>query len=485
MPGQWYGWDVNSLTRRHFLAASAAALPALGKPVKPPNIVWIMADDLGHGDLSCYGQTKFRTPNIDSIAANGLKFTDAYAGCTVCAPSRSVLMTGYHGGHTSIRSNPGGVPLAASDVTIAQVLKQAGYVTGCFGKWGLGDLGTEGVPSRHGFDEFFGYLHQVHAHFYYPQYLIHNDRKYPLPANENGKRVTYSHDAIAAKSLEFIRNNRDKPFFCYVPFTVPHWELLVPDDSLAEFRGKFPEDGKLNDPSGHYAHQDYPHAAYAAMVTRMDRDVGRILRLLDELKLANDTIVFFTSDNGNALGIKGDDFFNSSGGLRGHKQNFYEGGIRVPMLARWPGKIRAGRVSRLPWYFADFLPTAAELAGVESPRGIDGMSVVPELIGEKTAGRRQQAHEFMYWELPRYNAKTAEFFKETPQQAARMGEWKAVRQKPNAALELYNLKSDVAETRNVAGDQPKVMAKIEQFLAGARTEPRPQKQPPMEQFGHS
>jgi arylsulfatase A-like enzyme len=372
------------------------------------------------------------------------------------------------------------VPLLPSDVTAAEVLKRAGYATGGFGKWGLGDLGTQGMPTRQGFDEFFGYLHQVHAHFFYPEYLIHNEERYPLPANSGGRRGTYSHDVIADKALDFIGRNRSRPFFCYVPFTIPHWELLVPEDSLAQFRGKFPEDGRLNDPRGHYAHQEHPHAAYAAMVTRMDRDVGRILKLVDESGIAGDTLVLFTSDNGEAAGIRGDRFFESSGGLRGHKQNFYEGGIRVPALARWPKKIPAGRVSSHPWYFCDFLPTAAELAGAEAPRGLDGISIVPELIGEKAAGRKQARHEFMYWELPRYDSKQGIFRKEVPMQAVRMGDWKAVRPKPGGPLELYNLKDDPRETRDLAGARPEALARIEKYLRTARTEPRPQSQPPHE-----
>jgi arylsulfatase A-like enzyme len=456
------------MNRREFLAGSAGLLA----PRKPPNIVWIMADDLGYGDPSCYGQTKFRTPNIDRIAAEGIRFTDAYSGCTVCAPSRSVLMTGRHMGHTSVRSNPGGVPLLASDVTVAEVLKGAGYTSGCFGKWGLGDLGTEGMPTRQGFDEFFGYLHQVHAHFYYPEYLIHNERRHPLEGNAGGRRATYSHDAIASRALDFVRSAAE-PFFAYVPFTIPHWELLAPEDSLAGFRGRFPEDGKLNDPKGHYAHQDHPRAAYAAMITRMDRDIGRILRTLEERGAADNTVVFFASDNGDANAIRGDTFFNSTAGLRGHKQNLYEGGIRVPCVARWPGRIKPGRVSRHPWYFADFLPTAAQLAGLRPPLDIDGISILPELTGG-----RQSAHEFMYWELPRYDAKTGEFRKEVPMQAVRMGEWKAVRPAPDAPLELYNLARDRAETRDLAAAEPEVLARMRKILETARTEPRPQSQPP-------
>jgi arylsulfatase A-like enzyme len=320
-------------------------------------------------------------------------------------------------------------------------------------------MGTDGMPTRQGFDEFFGYLHEVHAHFYYTDHLIHNERKHPL----DGK--TYSHDAIAARSLDFIRDAKE-PFFAYVPFTIPHWELLVPEDSLAQFRGRFPEDGKLNDPRGHYAHQDHPRAAYAAMITRMDRDVGRILKALER---RGDTIVFFTSDNGEAAGIRGDTFFNSTGGLRGHKQNLYEGGIRVPSVARWPGRIEPGRVSRHPWYFADFLATAAELAGVRAPAGLDGISIVPELTGKS-----QRRHQHMYWELPRYVAKTREFRKEVPMQAARSGDWKAVRPQPDGPLELYNLADDRGETRNLASSAAEVLRPLEEYLKVARTEPRPQ-----------
>ena len=468
--------NMKRTTRRQFLEKAGGAMLAAGSlraavAKRPPNIVYIMADDLGWGDLGCYGQKKIRTPNIDRLATEGTRFTDAYSGCTVCAPSRSVLMTGYHMGHTSVRSNPGGVPLLAQDLTVAQVLRKAGYTCGGFGKWGLGDVGTDGVPSKHGFDEFFGYLHQVHAHFYYPPLLYHNQSEYPLEGNDNGRRTTYSHDVIAEKALEFIRRNAGRPFFCYVPFTIPHWELLVPEDSLAEYRGKFPEDMPF--PGGHYAAQDQPHAAYAAMITRMDRDVGRILALLKELKLEENTVVFFTSDNGPATPLRKDDYFTSAGPFRGHKQNFYEGGIRVPMLVRWPGKARAGAVSDFPWAFCDFLPTAAELAGVPAPGGIDGFSVVPALLG-----RKQTPHEFLYWELPRYIAKEKAFAKETPMQAVRMGEWKAVRPKPNGPLELYNLKRDIAETRDVAAENPQVLKKVEEYLGTARVEPRPQQQPP-------
>jgi arylsulfatase A len=437
-----------------------------------PNIVFILADDLGYADVSCYGQDKFRTPNIDSLAEQGVRFTDAYAGCTVCAPSRSVLMTGYHMGHTPIRTNGVG-PLLPEELTVAEIIKKAGYATGAFGKWGLGDAGTTGAATRQGFDEFFGYSNQGHAHFYYPEFLYHNEERYPLRGNDNGKRTTYSHDVIAGKALDFIRRNKDNPFFCYVPFTIPHWELLVPEDSLAKYRGKF-EERAFIDPRNHYARQDESHAAYAAMITRMDSDVGRITSLLSELKLDDDTIVFFSSDNGPALPIIGDDYFRSKGPMRGHKENLYEGGIRVPMIVRWPGKVPAGVVSDLVWGFQDFMPTATELVGAEAPADIDGISVLPALLGPEAAGGEQRNHEFMYWELPRRDPNNRfAYRKEIPRQAVRMGEWKAIRPEPDGPIELYNLEEDIGETRNVAAENPAIMAKIQQILTTARTEPRP------------
>ncbi len=473
---------MKRIHRREFLrtAAGAAAIPSLhscrkrdSAPARPPNIVFIIADDLGYADVGCYGQDKIRTPHIDRLAAEGMRFTDAYAGCTVCAPSRSVLMTGLHMGHTPIRTNGGG-PLLPDEVTVAEVLQQVGYATGGFGKWGLGEEpGLSGVPSKKGFDKFFGYLNQAHAHFFYPEYLYDNERKYPLKGNEGGKRTTYSHDVIAEQALQFIRQNRDRPFFCYAPFTIPHWELLVPEDSLAEYRGKF-EERPFIDPRNHYARQDESRAAYAAMITRMDRDIGRMMALLKELNLDDNTIVFFTSDNGPAMPIVGDDYFRSKGPLRGHKGNFYEGGIRVPMIARWPGKIEAGVVSRHVWSFQDFMPTAAELAGTKPPAAIDGISVVPTLVGQKAAGRAQEQHEYHYWELPRMDADNRwRYRKEIPSGALRMGDWKAVRPKPDGPVELYNLKEDIGETKNVAAGNPEVLARIDEYLRTARTEPRP------------
>lgn len=432
-----------------------------------------MADDLGVGDLSCYGQKKFSTPNIDSIAADGMKFNAAYAGCTVCAPSRSVLMTGKHMGHTSVRGNTGGQSLTAEDVTVPQLMKKAGYATGGFGKWGLGDLETDGVPWKKGFDEFFGYLNQVHAHWFYPRFLMDNDRRYYLPGNVNGVRKTYSHDVIAERALSFIERNHRQPFFCYVPFTVPHWELLVPENSLKKYRGKFEERGMIG--NGHYADQEIGRAAYAAMIDRMDGDVGRILALLKRLNVDDNTIVFFTSDNGAAMRIyQGEDYFQSTMGLRGHKQNLYEGGIRTPFLARWPGRIKPGSTSDLQTYFTDVMATLCDIAGTAPAADTDGHSIVPALTGQAAS---QKQHEYLYWELPRYNAKTESFLKEVPMQAARAGNWKAVRPKQDGEVELYDLASDPYEQRNVASERKAELARMEGILKSARTEPRPLKSP--------
>ena len=322
-------------SRREFFAASATGAAALlacrdaavtpgGSTAQRPNIVFIMADDLGYGELGCYGQSKIRTPNIDRIAAEGMRFSNAYSGCSVCAPARSVLMTGMHMGHTSVRSNPGGVPILAEDVTVAELLKERGYATGCFGKWGLGDIGTEGVPWKQGFDEFVGYLHQAHAHYFYPHYIYDNDQKLPLDGNEDGGRGTYSHDVIADRALEFIARNKDRPFFCYVPFTIPHAEYVVPEDEIyTQYAGTFEEMELSENPNrpGRLIRPPEPHATLAAMITRMDRDVGRIMQLIAELGLDEDTIVFFTSDNG-AAAATWTDYFQSSGSLRGAKRDF-------------------------------------------------------------------------------------------------------------------------------------------------------------------
>ena len=457
------------MTRREALktlaaGSFAARAAAQTRQDRPPNLVWIMADDLGYGHLGCYGQKKIRTPNIDRLAAEGMKFTDAYAGCTVCAPSRSTLMTGLHTGHAPVRANSGGVPLRPQDATVAEVLKQAGYATGCFGKWGLGALGTDGVPTRQGFDEFFGYLHQIHAHFYYPEYLVHNEEIFPLEGNFGGKREQYSHDLIAERALDFVRAHRDEPFFLYAPFTIPHAETLVPEDSLAEYAGQFPENPFDGGERKHYSAQPQPNAAFAGMVTRMDRDVGRLLALLDELGLAENTVVFFTSDNGSIEGFNIDDsIFRGSGPLRGYKRDLYEGGIRTPMLARWPGRIEPGATSDLPWAFWDALPTLAELAGAQPPEGLDGISVVPTLTGSGD----QRLHDYLYWENPQGGGLA---------QAVRRQKWKAIRL-PGRTLELYDLAEDPAETRDLVADRRQVAEKLAALMDEAHTPPPPQPEP--------
>jgi len=475
--------DSRGYSRRDFLkaagiGAAAVAFPgcagSAGRPgsrrlAEKPNIILIMADDLGYGHLGCYGQKLIRTPHLDRMSREGMRFTQAYAGCTVCAPSRSVLMTGLHTGHTPVRGNSGGIPLHEGDVTVAEVLKSAGYTTGLFGKWGLGEHGTSGIPNKQGFDEFFGYLHQIHAHFYYPEYLWKNDEKYPLPGNADGKQSQYTHDEIVEQALGFIRANRRGPFFAYLAFAIPHYELLVPEDSLREYRGKFPETPYTGRgrPAGYphdYGKQETPKAAIAAMITRMDRNIGRLLTLLEELGIDEDTVVLFTSDNGPSRGQGDPDFFKAAGPLRGYKGSLYEGGIRVPLIARRPGRIRAGAVSEQVCYFADVMPTLAELAGTEGPENTDGISIVPTLLGSETVGRKQQQHRFGYWE---YKGRAA----------VRMGRYKALRRRGGEPLEIYDLAGDIGETRNIAARRRDVVAIIENYLKNARTEPRPQIEP--------
>jgi arylsulfatase len=434
--------------------------PLLGLPVllgaavqeRQPNIVFILADDLGWGELGSYGQKKIRTPRLDRMAAEGMRFTQFYSGNTVCAPSRCVIMTGKHPGHAYVRSNrevqsDGQVPIPDATRTVAEALKERGYATGAFGKWGLGPPGSEGDPNRQGFDVFFGYNCQRHAHSYYPTYLWKNDRKVEL----DGK--TYSHDLVEKEALDFVRANKDRPFFLYVPFTIPHVAMQVPEDSLAEYKGLW-EDPPYEGRRGYRPHPA-PRAAHAAMVTRMDRSVGRILDLLSELKLDENTLVCFSSDNGSIDAVGGHDlaFFQANGNFRGQKGNLWEGGIRVPFLARWPGTIRAGAVSDLPGGFLDLFPTFAAVAGADVPADVDGLSFLPTLLGREG----QKPREFLYWEYPADGG----------WQAVRVGDWKGVRT-PHAQkkpLELYDLAKDPGEKEDVASQHPDIVAKIEAILA--------------------
>ena len=425
---------------------SAARAVAAGKSRRKPNIIFILADDLGYGDLGCYGQKMIQTPMIDRMADEGVRFTDCYSGATVCAPSRCALMTGMHTGHCTVRGNTSDVtkdrvPLRPEDTTVAQVLREAGYTTGIIGKWGLGEPDTTGIPNKKGFDYWFGYLNQSHAHGYYPDYLWRNEKKVTIPPG------TYSHDLFTQEALGFVRREKDKPFFLYLAYTIPHADIEVPSE--------YP-----------YSNKPWPDVEkkFAAMVTRMDRDIGKLFMLLRDLELDDDTIVFFTSDNG-AHGEGGHDssVFNSSGPLRGIKRAMYEGGVRVPMIVRWPGEIDPGSVNDQPWAFWDFMPTAAEIGGAKVPEKIDGISLLPAILGRK----QKHQHEYLYWEFHEGGFK----------QAARFGRWKAVRNGSAKPIELYDLKTDLGETKDVASQHPDIVARAEQILKSARTEsdywPRP------------
>jgi arylsulfatase A-like enzyme len=411
-----------------------------------------MADELGYYELSCLGNPNIQTPNIDRMAAEGIRFTQALAGSSVCAPTRCCLMTGKHSGHTSVRTNGGGTPMRAGESTVASVLKSVGYATGGYGKWGCGGRGSTGVPEEHGFDEFVGYYDQVHAHSYYPPYIVRNSEELELPGNHGGSNgQTYSHYVIFERAMDFIRDNKDRPFFCYLPITPPHGIFDIPDDDPAWqiYKDKpWPEDARR----------------FAAMVGMVDRQVGELLALLKTLSLDEKTLVFFCGDNG------GNDYFRDAEHprgfhganvdprtqveFRGKKGNLYEGGLRIPMIARWPGRVEPGRVSDLLWYFPDVLPTLAELAGAKCPSDIDGISIVPELLGESTVGREQVTHEYLYWELGR-------------QRAVRMGNWKAIQTRQDAPWELYDLGVDISEQHDVADENPDVLAKLQAFAVEA------------------
>lgn len=466
------------------LGVLSSSTLTIGAASRPPNIIYILADDLGYGDLGCYGQKKFATPNIDRLAREGMRFTAFYAGNTVCAPSRSSLLTGQHTGHTPIRGNTevkpeGQGPLPADTVTIPKILRAAGYATGAFGKWGLGFVGSEGDPNAQGFDRFLGYNCQKFAHRYYPSYLWDNDLQVFLRGNDMHTQTTYAPDVLHAETLAFIRSHRDEPFFLFVPTPIPHAEMLVPDDEvLAQFKGKFPETpfpGSTGPwrgnaaygpgaSTGGYAPQPTPKAAFAAMVTRLDRQVGELLRLLDELGIANDTLVIFTSDNGpHTEGGHDPAFFNSSGPFRGHKRDMYEGGIRVPLIVRWPGQIAAGQISDQISAAWDIFPTIAAISGTQGPLGLDGVSLLPTLLGR--SGQAQ--HEYLYWE----------FNEGTPIQAVRAGDWKAIhtfaRAGRPAKVELYNLATDPGETTDLTATQPLIAERLRRYMAEAhRFNPR-------------
>ncbi|MFA5329327.1 MAG: arylsulfatase [Prolixibacteraceae bacterium] len=436
-----------------------------------PNIIYVLADDLGYGDLSCYGQKHFRTPNIDRMAAEGVKFTNHYAGCAVCAPSRSSLLTGLHTGHTPIRGNlavkpEGQWPLPASTATFPKLLQQAGYVTGAFGKWGLGFVGTEGDPNRQGFDEFFGFNCQTLAHNYYPDHLWHNGEKIILNENSDHKTGTYAPNLIHKKALDFIQENKNKPFFMYYATTIPHAELAAPDNYIQKFRNKFlPEksykgvDSGPTNRLGPYGSQQEVHAAFVAMVNLLDDQVGEIVEELERLGLEKNTIIIFSSDNGpHKEGGADPDYFDSNGPFKGYKRDLYEGGIREPMIVYWPGKIQHGRVTEHVSAFWDVMPTILEIAGVPVPKAIDGISFLPTLTGVE-----QPQHEYLYWE----------FYELGGRIALRMGKWKAVRYNvtaiPKSYTELYDLANDPGETMNLSAAHPDIVKKMEELMNSSHT----------------
>lgn len=447
-------YSINTLLFFTALAAGSLANGfAESSSTAKPNIIFILSDDLAQGDLGCYGQKVIQTPNLDRMASEGTRYTQAYCGTTVCAPSRASLMTGLHMGHSPIRANreigvEGQMPLPAGTFTVAQLLKSAGYSTACVGKWGLGMFDTTGSPLNLGFDHFFGYNCQRHAHSYFPKYLYNDDRRFELPGNDGNEKITgkgaiYAQDLIADETLKWVRAQKNQPFFLYYAVTLPHAIYQINDQGIYKDKP--------------WAEQD---KNYAAMVTRLDTDVGRLLALLKELKLDNKTLVIFAGDNG--LSVPPGSpiekrFHQTANGLRGMKRELYENGLRNAGLARWPGVVPAGRVSDAPWAFWDFLPTCAELSGAKIPANCqpDGFSLLSFLKGGSAPQR-----EYFYWEL----------HEGTPLQALRWGDWKAVRNGPSKPIEIYDLKTDAAESKNLAGERPDLVTKAESLMKAARTD---------------
>ena len=464
------------------LAASCACGPAPTGPEEgagPPNIVWILADDLGWGDLGSYGQQQIQTPHLDRMAAEGMRFTDAYAGFTVCAPSRSVLMTGQHTGHTTVRRN-GHPGLRDEDVTVAEFLKASGYATALVGKWGLGMEDSPGAPWRQGFDHFYGYLSQGHAHNFYPEFLMRGperealrnvvvrSQRYGGMSGVAVERVDYSHDLLLRDAIQWLTANARGPFFLYLALTIPHAnnEAGGADgggdpgiSGISEDLGDHRERIGMEVPdAGPYQDRTWPgpQKGTAAMITRMDRGIGQIFAVLEELEVDDRTLVFFSSDNGpHAEGGNDPFFFDSNGPFQGYKRSLHDGGIRVPAIARWPGRVEAGAVSDLPWYFADFLPTVAEIVGFPAPPGVDGVSIAPDLLGTGRVGRDR----VLYWGGTPGRA-----------EAVRWDHWKAVREGPEEPIELFDLRSDLGEEADVAKDHPRVVGEIRSYLATAVTE---------------
>ncbi|KKN35492.1 hypothetical protein LCGC14_0783090 [marine sediment metagenome] len=441
--------------------------------ITKPNIIYILADDLGYGDLGVYGQKKFKTPNIDKLAAQGMLFTQHYSGSTVCAPSRSALMTGLHTGHTVVRGNKeirpeGQYPIPDTTCTIAEALKKAGYSTGAFGKWGLGPPKSEGDPLNQGFDTFYGYNCQRLGHNYYPYHLWSNNDSIVLSENAGGKQKAYAPDLIHQETLKFIDKNKQGPFFLYVPSIIPHAELVAPEAFMKKYRGAYPPEKKFQGVDkgaefnlGPYRSQAETHAAFAAMISVLDSQVREIMQKIEDLGIAENTIIVFTSDNGpHEEGGADPEYFDSNGPLKGVKRDLYEGGIRVPMIVKWPGKIASGSKTNHISAFWDILPTFSKIADVEPPENIDGISFLPTLLGQD---KIQKEHEYLYWE----------FHERGGRQAVRKGKWKAVKyavfERPDAPLELYNLEEDIGEEHNIAQSHPDIIADMKNIMKTART----------------
>lgn len=434
---------------------------------KSPNVIYILADDLGYGDLGCYGQRHFATPYIDAMAKSGMLFTQNYAGSSVSAPSRCSILTGKDSGHGYIRGNQAatkppinedgrnyGHPLAQGEVTLAEIFKQAGYQTACIGKWGLGGPNTTGSPNAQGFDYFYGYLSQGDAHKHYPTYLHENDKFVELDGSQ------YSHDIFEQKAMDYITECREKPFFLYLAFTLVHAELLIDEQELSVERGRFEEPKPFVQGKSSYGSQESPRAAFAAMARRLDLSVGRINELLARLGMEENTLVIFTSDNGPHMeGGADPEFFDSNGIYRGIKRDLYEGGIRVPMIATWQGEIAEGSTCDDPVAFWDILPTMAELIGVETPAECDGVSLLPAFGGQSAPRQRH-----LYWELNQQGGK----------QAIRVGDWKLLRLNTKLAeqsyYELYNIANDPEESNNLIETEREMAAKLKQAMGEARTE---------------
>lgn len=442
-----------------------------GEPAfsQKPNVVFIIADDLGYGDISCYGQQKFQTPNIDRLSQEGLRFVQCYSGTTVSAPSRACLVSGLHSGHAPIRGNKevepeGQAALPAGMASIFRIFKDAGYVTGAFGKWGLGAPGSEGDPNRQGIDDFFGYNCQLLAHNYYADHLWENDKRIELPGNDQGRYGVYTQDTIHKKGLEFIEKQKDRPFFLFLPYVIPHAELIVPEDSIIrKFRGRYPEkpfkgcdEGCEMFRKGGYCSQSEPHATFAAMIYRLDVYVGQVVAKLKECGLYENTLLIFTSDNGpHKEGGADPDFFNSNGGFRGYKRDVYEGGIRVPFIAVWPGRIRQGETDFM-CSFWDMMPTFAELTG-KTVKATDGISLLPLLTGKG----EQKEHDYLYFEFQELGGR----------QAVRKGDWKLIRlnasQGEASVYELYHLANDPAERHDLKQEYPEKAKELEKLMREA------------------